>query len=158
MLIFRRVFRHWKYLLIWDTADLLTAIPRRLHRPRSILSLDDTSLERKANMDDRMHQSGIANQHRLVVDRLSSNLTESLWLLIENEQKDDVLAPVTVITPTPYARLALRQELGRTGFANVRFILLPVLSELLGAADARATGTKAAHHRDREPGGAADAG
>ena len=81
-----------------------------------------------------MQLPGITNQHRLVVDRLSSNLTESLWRLIENEQMDDVLAPVTVITPTPYARLALRQELGRTGFANVRFILLPVLSELLGAA------------------------
>ena len=89
-----------------------------------------------------MHQSGITNQHRLTVDRLSSDLTKALWRLIENEQKDDVLAPVTVITPTRYAGLALRQELGRTGFANVRFMPLPVLSELLGAAALEQQGRK----------------
>ena len=89
-----------------------------------------------------MHQSGITNQHRLTVDRLSSDLTKALWRLIEDEQKNDALAPVTVITPTRYAGLALRQELGRTGFANVRFMPLPVLSELLGAAALEQQGRK----------------
>ena len=89
-----------------------------------------------------MQLPGTTNQHRLVVDRLSSDLTKSLWRLIKDEQKDDVLAPVTVVTPSRYAGLTLRQELGRTGFANVRFMPLPVLSELLGAAALERQGCK----------------
>ena len=75
-----------------------------------------------------------ANPPRLIVDRLSPELTQELWRLIREEKRNDVLAPVTVIVPTRYAGLALRQELGRAGFANVRFMPAPVLSELLGAA------------------------
>lgn len=81
-----------------------------------------------------MNQSGIANQSPLIVKRLSSDLPRELWRLIAEEKRHDVLAPVTVVTPTRYAGLALRQELGREGFANVRFMPAPVLSELLGAA------------------------
>ncbi len=78
--------------------------------------------------------TGNAGLPRLIVDRLSPELTRELWRLIKAEQRDDVLAPVTVVTPTRYAGLSLRQELGRAGFANVRFVPVAVLSELLGAA------------------------
>ena len=81
-----------------------------------------------------MDQSGSTNSKTLVVDRLSSRLTKRLWDLIDGEKKDDVLAPVTVVTPSRYAGLTLRQELGRTGFANVRFMPLTFVSEMLGAA------------------------
>ncbi len=101
---------------------------------RSIPSRRDTLLVNQPNMDGGMHQSRITSQQILIVDRLSANLNGALWRLIADEQQNDVLAPVTVVTPTRYAGLALRQELGRTGFANVRFMTLPILSELLGAA------------------------
>ncbi len=89
-----------------------------------------------------MHQAGNAGQPRLIVDCLSPELTRELWRLIKEEQRDDVLAPVTVVTPTRYAGLALRQELGRAGFANVRFMPVAVLSELLGAAALEQQGRK----------------
>ena len=87
-----------------------------------------------ANTDDTMRQSGNANQFPLIVSRLSPDSTRDLWRLITEEKREDILAPVTVVAPSRYAGLALRQELGRTGFANVRFMPPPVLSELLGAA------------------------
>lgn len=89
-----------------------------------------------------MHQAGNAGQPRLIVDRLSPGLTRELWRLIKEEQRDDVLAPVTVVTPTRYAGLTLRQELGRSGFANIRFMPVAVLSELLGAAALEQQGRK----------------
>ena len=70
----------------------------------------------------------------LIVERQSPALKDRLWELVEEAKRGDTLAPVTVIGPTRYANLSLRQELGRTGFANIRFIVLPVLSEMLGAA------------------------
>ena len=81
-----------------------------------------------------MRPSVNPNQFRLIVSRLPSDLTCELRQFIAAEQRDDVLAPVTVVTPSRYAGLALRQEFGRAGFANVRFMPAPVLSELLGAA------------------------
>ena len=76
---------------------------------------------------------GSKNQRRLIVDRQSSALKEALWRLIDEAKQDGgVLAPVTVVGPSQYANLSLRQELGRSGFANVRFILLPMLAEMLG--------------------------
>ena len=71
---------------------------------------------------------------RLIVERQSPDLRNRLWQLIDDAKGDDVLAPVTVVGPSRYANLSLRQELGLRGFANVRFIVMPVLSELLGAA------------------------
>ena len=89
-----------------------------------------------------MHRPDAPDEHRLIVERLSPRLAEALWRIIRNEQRDDVLAPVTVVAPTRYAGLALRQALGSTGFANVRFMPLPVLSELLGAAVLEREGRK----------------
>ena len=76
-----------------------------------------------------------AGRHRrgdLIVDRQSPALQEALWRLVREAKSGDALAPVTVVVPSRYAGLSLRQELGWSGFANVRFIILPVLSELLG--------------------------
>ena len=69
------------------------------------------------------------------MDRFSPAMTEALWQLAKDAKRTDILAPVTVIGPTHYANLTLRQELGRTGFVNVRFIVMGHLSELLGAAE-----------------------
>ena len=82
------------------------------------------------------------NTGRLIVDRQSPALAEALWRLVRDAKGDDVLAPVTVVGPTRYANLSLRQELGRSGFANVRFIVMPVLSELLGGAALSRAGRK----------------
>ena len=79
---------------------------------------------------------------RLVLARQSPHLVETLWRMVREAKGDDVLAPVTVVGPTRYANLSLRQELGRSGFANVRFIVLPVLSELLGGAAMARAGRK----------------
>ena len=70
---------------------------------------------------------------RLVVGRQSPSLREALWELVGSAKKGDPLAPVTVAAPSRYASLSLRHDLGRRGFANVRFIELPMLAELLGA-------------------------
>ena len=69
------------------------------------------------------------------MDRISPALTEALWQLVKDAKRTDILAPVTVIGPTQYANLTLRQKLGSTGFVNVRFIVMGHLSELLGAAE-----------------------
>ena len=58
-------------------------------------------------------------------DRLSS--------YISYVKQADTLAPVTVIGPSVYANLSLRHNLGKSGLANVRFLVLPRLAEFLGA-------------------------
>ena len=75
------------------------------------------------------------NMGCLIVDRQSPALREALWRLVrEAKEEGGVLAPVTIVGPSQYANLSLRQELGRSGFVNVRFILFPMLAELLGGA------------------------
>ena len=86
------------------------------------------------SMDYDTKNTDRLNPSRLIVDRQSSPLKQLLWHLVRSEKESDVLAPVTVVGPTRYANLSLRHEFGRGGFANVRFIVMPVLSELLGAA------------------------
>ena len=71
---------------------------------------------------------------RLIVESQSPGLRNRLWQLIAEAKGNDILAPVTVVGPSRYANLSLRQELGLSGFANIRFIVMPVLSEMLGAA------------------------
>ena len=79
--------------------------------------------------------SNSARKARMILDRQSPALKEALWRLVREAKRDGgALAPVTVVGPSQYANLSLRQELGRSGFANVRFILLPMLAELLGGA------------------------
>jgi RecB family exonuclease len=58
---------------------------------------------------------------------------ETLWRLVAELKAGNSLDPVTVVVPSTYAQLSLRQEAGRSGMANLRFDLLPRLSELLGA-------------------------
>ena len=68
----------------------------------------------------------------LMVGRRSPALTEELWRLVSQAKRGDVLEPVTVVSPTRYASISLRQELGRSGFANVRFTDISVISDMLG--------------------------
>ena len=79
---------------------------------------------------------------RLIVGRQAPALTAALWRLVQEAKTADVLAPVTVVGPTRYANLSLRHELGRVGFVNVRFIILPMLSEMLGGAALARQGRK----------------
>ena len=79
---------------------------------------------------------------RLVVGRQSPALKEALWNLVREVQREDSMAPVTVVAPSRYSGLSLRQELGHEGFFNVRFIQVPVLAELLGGAALSARGLR----------------
>ena len=79
---------------------------------------------------------------RLTVGPQSPALRQVLWSLVREAKQADLMAPVTIISPSRYASLSLRQELGESGFVNVRFIQLPVLSELLGGAALAAEGRK----------------
>ena len=84
----------------------------------------------------------MSDTSRLIIERQTPALRERLWRLISDAKRDDVMAPVTVIGPSRYANLSLRHDLGRAGFINVRFIVLPVLSEMLGAASLARAGRK----------------
>ena len=77
---------------------------------------------------------------RLYIDRHSTEQPRRLWRLIAASKKDDPLAPATVVGPSNYANLTLRHELARSGFANVRFLPMPRLAELLGAPSLAARG------------------
>ncbi len=79
---------------------------------------------------------------RLIVGRQAPALTAALWRLVQEAKSADVLAPATVVGPTSYANLSLRHELGRAGFVNVRFIVMPMLSEMLGGAALARQGRK----------------
>ena len=84
-----------------------------------------------------------AHNARLIVDRQSPALKGALWRLVREAKQDGgILAPVTVVGPSQYANLSLRQELGRSGFVNVRFILFPMLAEILGGAAMAAAGRR----------------
>ena len=85
-------------------------------------------------MNDNNDTRCLSNVGKLVVGRQSPALKEILWEVMRSLKGCDLLEPVTVVSPSRYASLSLRQELGRQGFANVKFIEVPMLAELLGAA------------------------
>ena len=67
---------------------------------------------------------------------------DELLTFIRQLQRDDPLHPVTVVAPSNYALLSLRHRLGRSGFANVQFMVFPRLAELLGAPSLSAQGRR----------------
>ncbi len=56
---------------------------------------------------------------------------ERLRSVIAAAKRDDPLAPVTVVVPSSYAGVSLRQDLGRQGLVNVRFEVVRGLAEFI---------------------------
>ena len=67
------------------------------------------------------------------LERQRPEQARRLWDAIAALKRDDPLAPVTVVGPSVYANLSLRQDLSARGFANIRFVILARVAELLGA-------------------------
>jgi ATP-dependent helicase/nuclease subunit B len=75
--------------------------------------------------------------------RYGAPALECLAALVAEAQAADVLAPVTVVVPTNYVGVATRRALGRRGgVANVSFLTVYRLAELLGAPALAATGRR----------------
>ena len=84
----------------------------------------------------------INQDSRLFLHVPSPHLSRFLGEFISSLQSADLLAPVTVVAPSTYANLTLRHERARLGFANVQFLTLPRLAELLGAPSLSAEGRR----------------
>ena len=69
----------------------------------------------------------------LQISQLTPSDANELLSAIRQYQQDDPLRPVTVVGPSNYAHLSLRHRLGRSGIANVQFMVFARLAELLGA-------------------------
>ena len=78
----------------------------------------------------------------LRISPLTPTDADELLTFIRQVQRDDPLRPVTVVAPSNYALLSLRHRLGRSGFANVQFMVFPRLAELLGAPSLSAQGRR----------------
>ena len=83
--------------------------------------------------DDGVESDKQSYTGRLLKVRYSPDTREVLWDLVRSVKSGDAMAPVTVVAPSRYASLSLRHDLGRQGFANIKFIEFPMLAELLGA-------------------------
>ena len=79
---------------------------------------------------------------KLCLDVQTPDQSARVWELIGRIQKGDRLSPVTVVGPSVYANLTLRHEFARYGFANVRFMALSRVAELLGAPQLAAGGRR----------------
>ncbi|HZA21145.1 MAG TPA: hypothetical protein VFA32_00805 [Dehalococcoidia bacterium] len=64
---------------------------------------------------------------------LDARARERLRALVGALKGNDPLAPVSVVVPSTYAGLDLRHDLGRHRSASVHLMVLPRLTELLGA-------------------------
>jgi len=78
----------------------------------------------------------------LVTEPLDARARERLLTLVRDFKGGDPLAPVSVIVPSTYSGLDLRHELGRHGSANVHFLVLARLAELLGGPSLAAQGRR----------------
>ena len=76
----------------------------------------------------------------LRISSLASTDADELLAFIRRFQRDDPLRPVTVVGPSNYAHLSLRHRLGRSGIANVQFMVFARLAEFLGAPSLSAQG------------------
>lgn len=78
----------------------------------------------------------------LFLEPIDGRARERLRTLVDAFKGGDPLAPVSVIVPSTYAGLDLRHDLGRHGSANTHLLVLPRLSELLGAPSLAAQGQR----------------
>ena len=78
----------------------------------------------------------------LQISHLTPTDADELQEFIRQIQQGDPLRPVDVVAPSNYALLSLRHRLGRSGFANVQFMVFPRLAELLGAPSLSAQGRR----------------
>jgi hypothetical protein len=79
---------------------------------------------------------------RLFLEPLDVRARARLRILVGSLKGADPLAPVSVIVPSTYAGLDLRHDLGRAGSANTHLLVLPRLTELLGAPSLAAKGQR----------------
>lgn len=79
---------------------------------------------------------------KLRLTRHSWRSAETLQELVGWAQQGDPLAPVTIVGPSNYANLSLRHRMGLSGFANLRLLVFPRLSEFLGAPSLAAQGRR----------------
>ena len=78
----------------------------------------------------------------LQISPLTPADADELLAFIRQFQRDDPLRPVTVVGPSNYAHLSLRHRLGRSGIANVQFMVFARLAEFLGAPSLSAQGKR----------------
>ena len=78
----------------------------------------------------------------LRVSSLTPTDADELLAFIRQFQRGDPLRPVTVVGPSNYAHLSLRHRLGRSGIANVQFMVFARLAEFLGAPSLSAQGKR----------------